>query len=667
MKYKVAQAIGLNTDQKAAQVVSSVRDDNNLFIAVLQLISDDAFTRGRQLLSDLSDFYFENEGTPSQKLTETFKEAEKRLSNLDSQPDQDIKEEVTDGDEDKPLSFGEQQAVSHSARNEEEAAPVSYELLLAAVSGKVLYLIRKGEISSYLKRGEKVTSLLDIAQSNQLISGFLQENDKVFFATNTLIDFMGENLKDSLNLSLEEWEDETTSKIGGAEVEDKGLAGLVLEVKPEKMGESEQSIPEPQLSNVDHTAYASLQKRPSLEKVKVLFSALLSHLPKPSRGESQTYLYEKRGLKKFIPESGKGKLILALLLIAVIGSGVFIKYKNDRDAQNEVTFNEHFQKAHDDFSAAVGLQTLNPVEAKNRLDEANESLNKALAIKPKDEEALRLRSEIQLSESSILQQFSATEFPLFLDMDLVKDGFRATHMSLSVGKLLLLDTNTKTLVSVDLAKKSHLVLAGKEQLGEGVGASINGNLAFVYSEDKGVVRVDTTNQKASEVSKVDSGWGNIVDIAGFGGNAYLLDSINNQIWKYVPTASGYSNKIEYLSSSTKADFSGAKRMQIESSIYVLKQGGEILRYTRGVSDHFSIGGLDKPINNPQSFFVSSDTDNLYILDTGNSRLVVVNKTGGYKGQYQGDKFGTASDLAVDEKDKKVYLLEGNKIFQVDLK
>ena len=108
-------------------------------------------------------------------------------------------------------------------------------------------------------------------------------------------------------------------------------------------------------------------------------------------------------------------------------------------------------------------------------------------------------------------------------------------------------------------------------------------------------------------------------------------------------------------------------MQIESSIYVLKKGGEILRFTKGDKDNFSYSGLPSLVKDPKSFFVSSDTDNLYLLDSGNSRLLILTETGSYKGEISGEKFAQASDLVVDEKGKKVYLLDGNKIYTIDLK
>ena len=86
MNLKLAQFIGLNTDQKAAQAISSIRDSDNAFLAVIQLTCDDAFTKGRLGLAELSDYYFDFEGSPVEKLTATFKQADKYSNPKFSQP-----------------------------------------------------------------------------------------------------------------------------------------------------------------------------------------------------------------------------------------------------------------------------------------------------------------------------------------------------------------------------------------------------------------------------------------------------------------------------------------------------------------------------------------------------------------------------------------------------
>jgi dihydrofolate reductase len=55
------------------------------------------------------------------------------------------------------------------------------------------------------------------------------------------------------------------------------------------------------------------------------------------------------------------------------------------------------------------------------------------------------------------------------------------------------------------------------------------------------------------------------------------------------------------------------------------------------------------------------------LDNGNSRVVVFDKTGSYKAQYQADVIKSAKDFEVLEKDKKIYVLSGGKVYEITLK
>ncbi len=620
MKLKVAQVIGLNTDQKAAQVISTIQD-GNAFFAVLELSCDDAFTKGRQALSELSDYYFDFEASPSEKLTQTFAEAEKKFGTDD------------------------------------------FSLFLSSVSGKILYIISKGMVAAYLKRVDKLSSLLS-SSSPQLISGFLEEEDRLLFATKSLVDFLDEDLSKAMQIQTDAFEDEITARLGTATLQKDGVAGLIVEVEKTQQEEVIPNITDEEEDQPQEypEAFGSASKLILIKEViHKAFKKLLF-------------------LRTYFPKSNRGRLILAVVLIVILTGGAGYKYKTSKDKQKDAQFSKFLSSAKDDFNAAKSLSTLSPADAKLKLDSAKDEINKALALKAKNTEGLDLKKQIEENEGSILQQVSISQFPLFLDMDLVKKNFRAEKLSMSSGKLLLMDPAVKTLVAVDISKKSNQILAGDEQLGDGKSFSLNGGMAFVYSKEKGVLRIDTTKQsltsseqKLTTVAKADSDLGQIADIYAFAGNVYLLDTGKNKIWKYLPTSDSYSDKREYLTSdtgggsATKVDLSNSLRMQIESSVYILKQGGEIVRFTRGVKDNFSIGGLDKGVKDPKSFFVSSDTDNLYLLDSGNSRLLILTKTGGYKGTISGDKFGSASDLVVDEQGKKVYLLDGSKIYTVDLK
>lgn len=270
------------------------------------------------------------------------------------------------------------------------------------------------------------------------------------------------------------------------------------------------------------------------------------------------------------------------------------------------------------------------------------------------------------SPSASVSNVYPASLSLFLDLNLIKSGFSSQKLSYSLGNILLLDPKVGTLVELNLNKKSNQILGGKDQLGNVSAFSLNGDVAFTYSPEKGVVKIDTKAEKTQVVVKSDSDWGEIKDLVAFGGNIYLLDNIKNQIWKYIPTDSGYSDKLAYLRSGVSVDLSTSQRLEIDSSVWILKSGFGLEKYTQGSPDSFSPGGLDKNIKDISNFFVSDEADNIYIIDSPNNRLLVLKKDGEYVAQYTSDQFKEVSDMIVDEPNKRVYLLIGNGIYTLDL-
>ena len=88
------------------------------------------------------------------------------------------------------------------------------------------------------------------------------------------------------------------------------------------------------------------------------------------------------------------------------------------------------------------------------------------------------------------------------------------------------------------------------------------------------------------------------------------------------------------------------------------------KYTRGVREDFGVVGVED--FGGDVIYTDGEAEKLYVLDSGNSRVVVFGKDGQYDRQYVLDQAGGASDVVVDEIGKKMYLLEGSKIWEVQL-
>jgi hypothetical protein len=162
----------------------------------------------------------------------------------------------------------------------------------------------------------------------------------------------------------------------------------------------------------------------------------------------------------------------------------------------------------------------------------------------------------------------------------------------------------------------------------------------------------------------DEAWVTIVDMKEFSGNLYLLDT-GGEIWKYPFLETEFGTKQRWLKEAT--NLNQALSMAIDGSLWVLLSDGRVLRFTQGESNYFAISGLEKELNNPSVIYTDFGSESLYLLDKGNSRIVVIDKSGEYKSEYLWSEISQANDLLVLEEQGKIFLLIGSKIFTIDIK
>lgn len=620
---KFAKAIGANTDFLTAQAfvfpknISTNAAPEELTLGVIISASgEDVFSKVRASAPIIEETFTRSEKTAGERLSEislSIKEQLKEVENL--------------------------------------------QYLLAVWREGTVYLESKGFSKAFLLRDG---NLLDLsAQSaNQMVSGHLKENDRLLLISSRQIDSSDQN-----EMKINDWDDQFIKKLALTELDalEEELEGYLHQsqkMDPLAVILIESTINEQNTQNDEIPAIPDESIGQKSRKITQLAFTLLTKL------------------KDLIPESKKGKLIVAaagiIIILALIGLFNFQKAK----LKTHEEFLNFYNQAQQKFQVAQSLKDSDPNQAQINLTGAKNDLETALNFDPKSNQGQKLKKEIEEGSGSILKIYNITDWPPFLSLDLIKSGFNSQKLSFSLGKITLLDDKEKTLVVLDLKDKKPQILSGALQLGSASFASINGSKVYAFSPDKGITLInleDGGSPKPSVIVKPDPEWGIITDIVGFSGNVYLLDSTKNQIYKYIPVKSDYSDKISYLRPDQKSEFAGAKKMDIDYSVWVLKSGPEILKFTGGYADGFSVSGMDKNLLDLKSMFIAegdskdADNGNAYFLDSQNSRLVILNKKGQYISQYTGEKFKSASDFVVDEKEKKIYLLEGNKIYQLDLK
>lgn len=167
-------------------------------------------------------------------------------------------------------------------------------------------------------------------------------------------------------------------------------------------------------------------------------------------------------------------------------------------------------------------------------------------------------------------------------------------------------------------------------------------------------------------------WGDIRAVASFLGNIYLLDSAKNQVWKYVPTASGYSPQAApYLPANSSTGVSRAVDLAVDGDVWALNTDGSVLRFRGGQRVSFQLSGLDTPLKNPVSIYTRPEVDALYIADPGNQRVVEFDKNGRFVRTFKphaqsGDAFNALKTLLVNDAERKFYFIGGNTVYLANL-
>lgn len=488
-------------------------------------------------------------------------------------------------------------------------------LTVAAIINNVSYLFAAGQGSVVLKRAAKMGTIL-VGHSDQTIasaSGYVDSGDLLIlqtkqFATHISIQTF---LTSQNTVTPTDIVENISPKIH--QLEDGASAAMVLlyeEPKQEQEeGEKEENEPEvvAQKEHLPGKNYLAILRE------KIVFPRL------------PVINIRLGGSKKVM-------LLIAIILFGVLIGGVYITKKQQQEKELQASYAKLSAAAEKKFEEGQSLVELNKNLARDDFAAAQKILTEG-----------------------------KTKFP--------KDSVQAQ----GIDKLLkrvndaLLATAAVNSVQAKEASEKDSPLLTYEVKNSSSGTSYSQDTANVYVANKtGILSIDKKTLKEKTLVKNTDTWTTATSLGTYLSNFYVLDSGKNQLLKLAAIQNGYG-RANYLASGVTADFSKAVSLSIDGSVWVLSSDGSIQKFTRGKPDTFTLSGLDSPLTKPVKIVTGADTDKLYVLDTGQARIVVINKNGAYHEQYQTETLKKAVDFEVKEKDKKLLFLSSGKIWQIDLK
>jgi len=511
------------------------------------------------------------------------------------------------------------------------------EIVSAALVENVSYLGITGLGKIILYREGKTGFVLQGEGENLLrtASGFLKPGDIFILGTKSFFEIVSFS---TIKTALESGSAQRAGEILTPLVlgKENGLASaLILEVKKEEglLRESQTLVTQPQRGR-------------EIRKTLVdLFSKIKKVIIQPP------------------PEKPKKSYFtVALILLLILGVSMVFGSKQRKKQEQEKKIEMVLEQVRAKKEEGEALLSLNPVKAREILKEAEgilAQIEKEKIVSPKLEE---VKKELKNSLDSVLKEY-AVEAKLFFDLELIKKEAKGVDMVLAGEKLVILDNQNLAVYSLGVKDKKAAILAGGEQIKDCLKIATFGGKIYILTPQGVLEGRLGENERLKLVVEKGKDWEEVKDLAIFADNLYLLDK--KEIWVYPASAGGFGGKRSWL--KNPADFSQAEKMVIDGAIWVLKKDGGLEKYLRGSKENFGVEGLDKPFSPPLSFYTSPNEEKLYILDKGNSRVVVLEKNGQYHSQYKNPQIANAWVLVVWEKEGKIFLLAGSKIYEIALK
>jgi DNA-binding beta-propeller fold protein YncE len=145
---------------------------------------------------------------------------------------------------------------------------------------------------------------------------------------------------------------------------------------------------------------------------------------------------------------------------------------------------------------------------------------------------------------------------------------------------------------------------------------------------------------------------------------YLYAVTGDKIMKYTKSAGVLTETLW----SQNAQFTGAKSMSLAVSIYLITSDNSIAKYTKGEKATFDITGLTTPLNDPTQILADYDWKYIYIADSGNNRVVVLDENGKFIKEIKasGQTWTGITSISVSPKEDYIYVLSGSRVYRVAL-
>lgn len=505
---------------------------------------------------------------------------------------------------------------------------VEFNMLAAVLWGNVIYIVQYGDSKGYLVR-EGTIKPINVNTEGKFASssGIVKPDDVIIFNSPTFNElFPPDKLLTSsivpedlpINASCLMLKFLVDSEFSEAEVID---FGVDIETKPNK------------LANMISAITTKLPKLPKF-RFQLPTISLEAFTPK----QTTTIRLKSEGHKskfKFGPS-----LLISITAVLLALSIFYTTLNKDRNTDNTLftKLNEltneklHFLKKPKESTTTIELTKIEP-----------------------SEEELQAKIDEQ-NKNDAIYKIQRVELTPFYDIKIADPKANPTEIAIVDNSLVVVD---KILGKTYISDVKTPKFTTREFAYEGINSLQNVDGMLGFADKEGYKVVDLTNNKLIEKYAQL----NLTRLVDYNDNLYSIEG--DELKKYTRA----TNALKATTWSTNTDFTNARSLAISINIYVLKENGTLVKYSKGEKTEFKVTGLDKPFTAPVQIVTNNDLKNIYIADTGNNRIVVLDKEGVLIKQIatkNNTDLNNIRGISITKDDKSMFVLSESVVYEITL-
>ena len=366
--------------------------------------------------------------------------------------------------------------------------------------------------------------------------------------------------------------------------------------------------------------------------------------------------------------------LAAVLFLGIAALLAWCFIPGSMEENREQKFTSLLTDARNSYSDALDLS--DPAEKRARLERAEALLVDAAEIHPDNGELDGLRLQVSQALAEMDAVYEVTDLRLLADLRTQVTGdVSLQRLVVGGGAAYLLDRKGGRVIALPLGQpeaKAEVILSegdfvGVLKAGRPVqmtwAPDVDGGRLLILDSERNLFSFHPTKGTGLVSLRGADGWKSMDGLASYNGNLYVLDTQGGQVWRYLPTEGGFDSERTGLLSG--ADLAGAVGLSVGGDVYLLTDEGGIRRFSGGQEIAFEMEGIDQPIVSPASP-VLVEAGALLVVDRGNKRVVAFSLSGRFQRQFVSGRFTDLQAVAVDEVAARLYLLDGDSLYDASL-